>query len=98
MSDTESPKGNEDPILPPASFSMLVSMLGTQAMIALGQMTDPSTGKSNPRINLARHYIDTLNLLEDKTKNNLTSEESALLNGILHDLRMAFVVSNKSKA
>ncbi len=57
--------------LPPASFVMLVTTLGAQAMSALGFMPDPATGKSNPNRTMAKHFIDTLGVLEEKTKGNL---------------------------
>ena len=96
MSEEIKKTNSEDPALPPASFGMLISMLGTQAMIALqGQMADPASGKAIVRINLARHYIDSLSMLEEKTKGNLSNEEAALLTGVLHDLRMAFVAPRK---
>ena len=82
---------SHDPPLPPASFSMHITMLATQAMVALGQMADPVQGKVVVRKNLARHYIDTLGMLEEKTKGQLTANEASLLQAALHDLRMLFV-------
>jgi hypothetical protein len=49
-----------------------------------------------PQPKLARHLIDTLGVLEEKTKGNLTGEESQLLDNILHELRMIFVNTPKS--
>lgn len=77
--------------LPPASFDMLVTTMGAQAMSALGFMPDPSTGKANPNRTMAKHLIDTLGVLEEKTKGNLTQDEATFLNNTLHQLRMAFV-------
>jgi hypothetical protein len=82
-----------DPPLPPASFSVLVTMLASQAMVALGRMPDPVAGKVVVRHRLARHYIDTLSMLEEKTRGNLQPEETALLDAVLHDLRMSFVMN-----
>ena len=86
----ESAEPPEDSI-PPASFSLLVTTLATQALIASGQVTDEE-GKplpSNPA--MARHYVDILAMLEEKTKGNLTAEESALIDQVLHELRMIVV-------
>jgi hypothetical protein len=80
-----------EPELPPASFSLLVTTLAAQAMVAMGQAPDPIEKKPTVRLDVARHYIDTLGVLEDKTKGNLAPDESALLDDILHQLRMAFV-------
>ncbi len=81
--------------LPPASFDTLVEMLASQAMVFLGLHPDPLQKKPMVRLNFARHYIDTLSLLEDKTKGNLTADEAAFLEHVLHDLRMAFVAVQK---
>lgn len=76
---------------PPASFEVLISMLFTQAMATLGQMPNPATGK--PEINkpFAKHYIDTMEMLGEKTKGNLNDDESKILSEALHALRMAYV-------
>lgn len=79
------------PQLPPASFEVLVSMLFSQAMAMLGQVPDPSTGKTEVNKPYAKHTIDTLEVLSEKTQGNLTEEESRVLGEALHALRMAFV-------
>jgi hypothetical protein len=81
--------------LPPASFSMIVSMLSTQAIVSLGMIPDPSLGRPQPRLNLAKHLIDLLGVLEEKTKENLTVDEQRQLNSALHELRMAYVELSK---
>jgi hypothetical protein len=83
--------------LPPASFVMLITTLGAQAMSALGFMPDPATGKSNPNRVMAKHFIDTIGVLEEKTKGNLTDEEKNYLDETLHQLRMAFVTPPESQ-
>lgn len=75
---------------PPASFSMLVTTLSAQAMTALGFFPDPS-GKMEPNRSMAKHFIDTLGVLEEKTAGNLDDEEKNMLQETLHQLRMAFV-------
>jgi len=77
--------------LPPVEFSGLVLSLSHTAMIHLGQIPDPNTGKSAQNLALARHTIDTLAMLKDKTQGNLTQEEQRLIDHALTDLRMAFV-------
>lgn len=81
---------NETP-LPPATFDFLVTMLATQAMVALGQMPGASGKPEKVQKPLSKHYIDLLGTLEAKTKGNLTADEQRLLGGVLHELRMAFV-------
>ena len=75
---------------PPASFSMLVTTLSAQAMTALGFFPDPS-GTMEPNRSMAKHFIDTLGVLEEKTAGNLDEEEKGMLQETLHQLRMAFM-------
>jgi hypothetical protein len=77
--------------LPPANFATLVTMFSTQAMVALGLLPDPVTGRPEPELALARHYIDLLGVIEEKTQGRLSSEEERLLESSLHELRMAYV-------
>lgn len=77
--------------LPPASFEVLVSMLFTQGMSSLGQI--PMPGQEEGRVDkpLAKHSIDTLEVLAEKTKGNLSDDESKMLTEATHALRMAYV-------
>src|SRR5262245_50284228 len=83
--------------LPPPSFALLVATFGSQAMVALGQVPSPLDGKTEVRLDLAKHAIDTLAILQEKTKGNLTADESAMLEGVLHQLRMACVAASGKK-
>ena len=78
---------------PPATLEFLITTLATQAMMSLGQVADPISGKADVRLPEAKHFIDMLTVLEEKTAGNRTPDESALLDGFLHELRMAFVMS-----
>jgi hypothetical protein len=84
-----------DYALPPPSLAFLITTLGTQAMVALGEVPNPITGKMERLPNQAKHFIDTLAMLEEKTAGNRTPEESALLSSLLHQLRMAYVTRSK---
>ena len=77
--------------LPPPSFMVLLSTLATQAMASLGFIPDPATGQPTVNRPMAKHFIDTLAMLQEKTKGNLTEEESAHLRDALHQLRMSYV-------
>ena len=77
--------------MPPASMPVLFTTLATQALANLGQIPDPVEGKAVIRKPLAKHFIDTLALLEEKTKGNLSDDEAEMLSGTLHQLRMIFV-------
>jgi hypothetical protein len=84
-------KPEQEAAFPPASLSVLITSLGMQAMMALGLMATSEGGLPKPRLNEARHLIDTLAVLEEKTAGNRTPEESTLLDQLLHELRMGFV-------
>jgi hypothetical protein len=77
--------------LPPADLSTLVSMLATQAMVSLGALPNPLTHQVEQDLPQARHFIDLLEMLEEKTRGNATPQEAKLFDGILHELRMACV-------
>jgi len=77
--------------LPAASFASLVQTLATQAAIFLSNQRDPETGASIRNLELAKHNIDLLRILEEKTKGNLTDEEKRLLETMLYELLMAYV-------
>lgn len=81
--------------LPPPTLTLLATTLGMQAMAALGLMPDPATGKPQARLSYARHLIDLLQMLQDKTAGNRTSEESDVLEHLLHELRMGYVAMSQ---
>ena len=73
-----------------------MATFASQGAVAFGQVPNPIDGKTEIRIELGRHAIDMLDILETKTKGNLTPEESKFLDNVLHQLRMAFVEAAKS--
>ena len=77
-------------------FLDMVSLFGTQAMIALGKMVNPATGKAEKNMPAARLFIDMLEMLDHKTKGNLNSDESKLLQATLTDLQLMFVEESKA--
>jgi hypothetical protein len=81
-----------------ALFAQLVMQQANMAMMLLGKMAHPETGKVMKDIEAARLFIDQLEMLEVKTKGNLTKEESNLLKQSLMSLRLGFVeaVDNSS--
>jgi hypothetical protein len=76
--------------MPPASLGSLVNTLVTQSLFYLGDLAPQG---SEPAINLdmAKHQIDTLSILEEKTKGNLTEEEQRILDTALYESRMRYV-------
>jgi hypothetical protein len=80
------------------SFLNYIMSLGYQAMIFLGEVPHPMTGKNEKNIRQAKFLIDTLQLLKNKTKGNLSTQEEQLLSSSLYELQMKYVeVSGKDK-
>jgi Domain of unknown function (DUF1844) len=77
--------------LPPASFSFLVLSLRAQADMQLGLMHFGPEPKPDPDLPIARHTIDMMGVLLEKTKGNLSLEEQRLLENSLTELRFRFV-------
>lgn len=75
-------------------FSTLVVTLSTSALLYLGEIPDPESNAPVVNLPLARHSIDILAMLREKTQGNLTPQESSLLDGFLYDLRMKFVAKS----
>ena len=90
------PSTSNRPALPPASFSVLLLSYATQALISLGVLPNPLSEKTEADLQQAKHLIDMLGVLEEKTKGNLTSDEAAQLNSLLFDLRLKYVEATKS--
>lgn len=78
--------------LPPFDFNLLVLSLTTSALMHLGEAPESATsGEVQPvNLGLARQVIDTLAVLEEKTRGNLTGEEERILHQALFDLRMRY--------
>jgi len=87
------PEGAPEAPLPPASFASLVSGLVTQIFFALGVIEDPQTGGRYRNLPLAKHHIDTLAILEEKTQGNLSEDEKQLLDKALYEVRMQYVAA-----
>ena len=73
------------------NFINYVTSLGFQAMIFLGEIPNPITGETENNIDQAKFLIDTLALLKDKTKGNLSRQEADLLNASVYELQMKYV-------
>ncbi len=75
----------------PASFINFLMSLATNAAAALGMMPHPGTGESGVDLELAKHWIDVLGMLRQKTRGNLAPQEDQMFEGVLADLRMQYV-------
>jgi len=76
--------------VPQASFGALVQSLMTQSLFYLGDLA-PRGQQPVVDLDMAKHNVDLLGMLEEKTKNNLTDEEKRALDGMLYELRMRYV-------
>lgn len=77
--------------LPDGNLAALISMLATQALFALGLLQIKGQEDRKPDLELAKYNIDMLQVLEEKTKGNLTKEEETVLANTLNELRMDYV-------
>ena len=85
------PAAGEEGQLPEVNFSTFVFSLSSSAFLHFGEIPDPSSGKKKKNLPMAKHTIDILAMLEEKTRGNLVSDEEQLLKNILYDLRMRYV-------
>jgi hypothetical protein len=78
-------------VLPEVNFSYFLISLSSSALFHLGEIGDPQTGQKTKDLPIAKHTIDTIAMLKEKTKGNLTDEEQKALDSILADLRWRYV-------
>ena len=93
----EEPSSAKAESLSEISFSTFVISLSTQALMHLGEIASPIGGKVEQDIPLAKHMIDILGMLRDKTRGNLNQGEEKLMEDILFDLRMKYVEAVKKR-
>jgi hypothetical protein len=89
--ESETGEARKRPMLPKPSLSLLFSTMASQALLFLGEIENPFTGKKEQDLDQAKYTIDMLQVLREKTAGNITPEESKLLDGVLYDLRMRYV-------
>jgi hypothetical protein len=96
----EPPKSAEPPAeastgargpLPPADLAFLIGTLYIQGAMALGLLLNPMTKKADVQLDQAKHSIDLLAVLQQKTEGNRTPQETGELEAVLHELRMAYI-------
>jgi uncharacterized protein DUF1844 len=92
---TASATEDDDAELPgaddPAGFASFLMSIASNAAASLGMMEHPATGKREVDLELGKHWIDVLGMLQQKTRGNLLPQEQQILEGLLADLRMQFV-------
>lgn len=85
------PSAEEEAPLPEINFSTFIFSLSSSAFLHFGEIPEPSSGTKKKNLPMAKHTIDILAMLEEKTKGNLSPDEEQLLKNILYDLRIRYV-------
>ncbi len=75
----------------PASFLNFLMSIASNAAASLGMMEHPVTGQRGVDLPLAKHWIDVLGMLQQKTQGNLAAQEQQIFEGLLSDLRLQYV-------
>ncbi len=92
MSEDKKEKKSEPPfVLPPLEFSSLVLPFFSQGLILLGQDEEDKEKKDEKSLDLVKRLIDLLDLLKEKTKGNLQTEEEQFLDASIHQLKLAYM-------
>jgi len=79
-------------------FIEFVMMQAQQAAMFLGRIPNPQTGKPEVNLEIARMFIDQLEMIREKTRGNLTKEESEIITRVLSDLQLTFVQASGTAA
>jgi Domain of unknown function (DUF1844) len=90
-------RSERDEAPPEINFSTFVLSLSTQALMHLGEIANPLTGKAETDVPVAKQMIDIIGLLQEKTRGNLDAREQQLVEDVLYDLRMRYVEAVKKK-
>ena len=88
-------EGSQDMPFPEVNFSTFIFSLNTSALLHLGEIPDPATGKQQEDLGMAKQTIDLIAMLQEKTKGNLAPDEENLVKHILYDLRLRYVQKAK---
>lgn len=78
--------------LPEVTFSTFILSLASSALVQLGEVPNPEDGSTSQDLVMAKHSIDILTMLEAKTRSCLDDDEARLLDGLLYELRMKYVM------
>jgi hypothetical protein len=84
-------EADQHPPMPEINFSTFVISLNASALLHLGAIEDPTTGKKDKDLPMAKQTIDILSMLKEKSAGNLSNDEENLLKSILYDLKMIYV-------
>lgn len=94
MTNDQKPMTDDRQSMPVNFMTFLLSLAGAVQM-SLGLVPNPQTGKSEKNLNVAKETMDIMEMMKEKTKGNLTKEESDLFEHLLYELRMAYLEASK---
>lgn len=89
--ETSGKEGRSAGPFPEVTMSAFIFSLSSSALVHLGEIPEPGTDRSEMDLPTAKQIIDTLGMLQEKTKGNLDPDEDRLLRSVLYDLRMRYV-------
>nr|WP_035243698.1 DUF1844 domain-containing protein [Desulfonatronovibrio hydrogenovorans] len=89
--DYKRASAREDTPLPRVDFATFVLSLSSSVLMHLGEIADHETGENRVNLPMAKHTIDILAMLEEKTRGNLSPEEERMLKDFLFEVRMKYV-------
>ena len=81
--------------MPVVTFSAFVLSIASSALVHLGEVPDPESGEIGRSLEVAKHNIDILSMLKDKTAGNLDADEMRLIDAVLYELRLKYVMADK---
>ena len=98
--EVEAPAGRarDASSLPAVDFHTFVLSLGSSALLHMGELDSPDGNAGEIDLPMAKHTIDVIAMLQEKTKGNLTEEEARFLDNLLLDLRLRYVTRTSGKA
>ena len=85
----------QEMVFPEINFSTFIFSLNTSALLHLGEIPDPATGKQQEDLAMAKQTIDLIAMLQEKTRGNLAPDEENLVKHVLYDLRLRYVQKAK---
>ena len=83
-------------VMPEVSFVSFALSLNTTALLHLGDLAHPESGRKIVDLELAKHTIDTLSMIAEKSKGNLDGQENELLTKVLYELKMRFIKAKET--
>ncbi len=81
---------------PEPNFNFFITTLALQASISVGEIANPATNKKEEDLTQTKFLIDTLDMLKEKTKGNLSAEETGLLENLIYELKMQYVAKSRA--